>query len=60
MNTLMKTENILTEMRENKYDNEKFEGKMPKYSQFLRTFGEMVIVKDNRIKMKGKLKDRGI
>ncbi len=31
---------------------------MPKYSENLHTFGEMVIIKDNGKKLKGKLKDR--
>ena len=33
---------------------------MPPYSQNLRIFGEMAILKDNGKKMKGKLKDRGL
>ena len=39
---------------------EKLEGKIPSYSHNLQTFGEIAIVKDNGLKIKGKLKDRGM
>ena len=33
---------------------------MSSYSHCLQTFGDIAIVKDNNLKIKGKLKDRGI
>ena len=47
-------------MNERTYACEKLAGKMLSYSHSLRTFGEIAIVKDNGLKIKGKLKDRGM
>ena len=39
---------------------DKLEGNMTSYSHVLQTFREIAIVKDNGLKIKGKLKDRGM
>ena len=39
---------------------EKFDGRIPPYSQNLCVYDEMAILKDNGKLMKGKLKDRGL
>lgn len=59
-NTLIKIENILIKAKGDKSASEKMNGRMPRYSENLHTFGEMAIIKDNGKKLKGKLKDRGI
>ena len=59
-NIFIKIENILSKMNESSCACKKLEGRMPSYSHNLRTFGEIAIVKDNGLKIKGKLKDRGM
>ena len=59
-NALIKIENMLIKTNENECTSEKLEGKMPNYSNFLRTFGEIAIVNNSGLKIKGKLRDRGI
>ena len=48
-NTLIKIENMLIKTNANECASDKLEGRMPNYSHFPRTFGEMAVVKDRGI-----------
>ena len=58
--TIVHVGNIITKKKGEKCAYEKQKNKMPAYAKDLRTFGEMAVFKDNGLKMKGKLKNRGV